>query len=45
MDNLNKKALDVLVNDGEKKFVEHVFTDPEDPEKKLTYAQMRSLYG
>ena len=45
MDNLNKKALKVLVEEGEKKFIEHVFKDPKDPEKKLSYAEMRALYG
>ena len=45
MDPLNKKALDVLVKEGEKKFVEHVFTDPNDKNRKLSYAEMRMLYG
>ena len=45
MDNLNKKALKVLVEEGEKKFVEHVFRDPNNPERTLTYSEMRALYG
>ena len=45
MDPLNKKAAEVLVKEGEKKFIEHVFTDPNDKERKLTYAEMRMLYG
>ena len=51
MDNLNKKAYSVLEKKGEKKFVEHVFTHPDDHDKKpeekrqLSYAEMRMLYG
>jgi len=51
MDPLNKKALSVCETKGEKAFVKHVFTNPEDlnkPEKEqrqLTYAEMRMLYG
>ncbi len=51
MNNLNKKACEVYINEGEKKFVEHVFTHPEDHDKpkeekrQLTYAEMRMLYG
>ena len=51
MDNLNKKALEVLEKKGEQKFVEHVFTHPDDHDKKpeekrqLSYAEMRMLYG
>ena len=41
MDPNNKKALDVLVKEGEKKFIEHVFKDPK---RQLTYAEMRMLY-
>ena len=37
MDDLNKKALKVLVEEGEHKFIEHVFKDPNNPEKKLSY--------
>lgn len=51
MDNLNKTAYNVFVKDGGKKFVEHVFTHPEDHDKpkeekrQLSYAEMRMLYG
>jgi len=51
MDPLNKKALGVLETKGEKAFVNHVFTKPEDHDKpkteqrQLTYAEMRMLYG
>ena len=43
MDEPNKKALDVLVEKGEKEFIKHVFTGEKG--KKLTYAQMRDRYG
>ena len=48
---LNKKALDVLEKEGDKAFVEHVFTHPDDHDKpkeekrQLSYAEMRMLYG
>ena len=51
MDNLNKKAYEVLKKEGEKKFIEHVFTHPDDHNKpkeekrQLSYAEMRMLYG
>ena len=51
MDNLNKKACEVLKKEGEKKFIEHVFTHPDDHNKpkeekrQLSYAEMRMLYG
>jgi hypothetical protein len=45
MDPNNQKALDVLVKEGEKKFIEHVFKDPKDPKRQLSYAEMRALYG
>ena len=45
MDDLNKKALNVLMTQGTKKFIEHVHTDPKDPKKKLSYGEMRSYYG
>jgi hypothetical protein len=44
MDKANKKALNVLVKDGEKAFVEHVFTDQNNGER-LSYAEMRSRFG
>ncbi len=43
MDEPNKKALEVLVTKGEKEFIKHVFTG--EGGKKLTYAEMRDLYG
>jgi hypothetical protein len=51
MDELNTKARVVLETKGEKAFVEHVFTNPEDNDKpkeekrQLSYAEMRMLYG
>lgn len=51
MDPANREALNVLTTQGEQKFVEHVFTHPEDREKskeeqrQLSYAEMRMLYG
>lgn len=51
MDELNKKAANVLVTQGDQAFIEHVFTHPEDHDKpkeekrQLSYAEMRMLYG
>ena len=51
MDPANREALNVLTTQGEQKFVEHVFTHPEDREKpkeerrQISYAEMRMLYG
>jgi hypothetical protein len=45
MDELNKKAVEVLETEGAKEFVKHVFTDPKDSKKTLSYAEMRMLYG
>jgi hypothetical protein len=44
MDAANTKAAVVLSTQGSKAFVEHVFTDQESG-KKLSYAEMRALYG
>jgi len=44
MDAANTKAAVVLSTQGSKAFVEHVFTDQETG-KKLSYAEMRALYG
>jgi hypothetical protein len=47
----NKKAMGILETKGEKAFIEHVFTHPEDHDKpqyekrQLSYAEMRMLYG
>lgn len=51
MDDNNAKAAKVLFTKGEKEFVKHVFTNPEDLDKpkteqrQLSYAEMRMLYG
>jgi len=45
MDENNKKAMDVLTTEGTEKFIEHVFKDPKNPERKLTYTEMRMIYG
>ena len=44
MDEVNKKAAEVLQNQGTKSFIEHVFTD-QDTGRKLSYAEMRMRYG
>lgn len=44
MDETNKKAAEVLQNQGTKAFIEHVFTD-QDTGRKLSYAEMRMRYG
>ena len=44
MDEANKKAAEVLQNQGTKEFIEHVFTD-QDTGRKLSYAEMRMRYG
>lgn len=44
MDSKNKEASEILLKEGGKKFVEHVFTDKETGEK-LSYAEMRMMYG
>ena len=44
MDETNKKAAEVLQNQGTKAFIEHVFTD-QDTGRKLSYAEMRMMYG
>ena len=44
MDEANKKAAEVLQNQGTKSFIEHVFTD-QDTGRKLSYAEMRMRYG
>jgi len=51
MDKLNEKAREVFETKGDKAFVEHVFTHPDDHDKpkeekrQLSYAEMRMLYG
>jgi len=44
MDEANKKAAQVLQNQGTKDFIDHVFTD-QDTGRKLSYAEMRMRYG
>jgi len=44
MDETNKKAAQVLQNQGTKSFIDHVFTD-QDTGRKLSYAEMRMRYG
>ena len=44
MDEANKKALNVLVKNGEKAFVKHVFTDQYSG-RQLSYSEMRSRFG
>ena len=44
MDEANKKAAEVLQNQGTKAFIDHVFTD-QGTGRKLSYAEMRMRYG
>ena len=44
MDEANKKAAEVLQNLGTNAFIDHVFTD-QDTGRKLSYAEMRMMYG
>ena len=44
MDEANKKAAEVLQNQGTKSFIDHVFTD-QDTGRKLSYSEMRMRYG
>ena len=44
MDEPNKKAAEVLQNQGTKAFIDHVFTD-QDTGRKLSYAEMRMRFG
>ena len=44
MDDPNKKALDVMANEGMDAAVKHMFTDQESG-RQLSYAEMRSRYG
>ena len=43
MDEKNKKALNVLMTEGDKAFVKHVFTG--ENERQLSYSEMRGMYG
>ena len=44
MDEANKKALNVLNNEGQEEFMKHVFTDQETG-RQLSYSEMRMRYG
>ena len=44
MDEVNKKALDVLIKGTEKDFLKHVFTNQETGQQR-SYAEMRMMYG
>ena len=44
MDEANKKALNVMNEQGPKEFIKHVFTDQETG-RQLSYSEMRSRYG
>jgi hypothetical protein len=45
MDDTNKTAMDVLVSSGPDAAIEHMFKDPKNPNRKLSYSEMRYLYG
>ena len=44
MDSKNKEASEILLKEGSKKYVEHVFTDQETGEK-LSYSEMRLMFS
>ena len=44
MDEANKKAMNVWVNEGETAAIKHMFTDQETGRER-SYAEMRMLYG
>ena len=44
MDDTNKKAVNVMAEQGLEEAVKHMFTD-EKSGRQLSYAEMRSLYG
>ena len=45
MDKNNQNIMDIAANDGIEEAVKQMFIDPNNPNGKLTYAQMRDLYG
>ena len=45
MDDNNKNIIDIVATHGIDEAVKQMFVDPSNPNKKLTYAQMRDLYG
>jgi hypothetical protein len=44
MDELNKKAMDVMTTQGMDAVVKHMFTD-QDTGRQLSYGEMRMSYG
>ena len=44
MDEANKKATDVMTEQGMEAAIEHMVTDQQTG-RKLSYAEMRSMYG
>ena len=44
MDDLNKKAMDVMATQGMDAAVKHMFTD-QDTGRQLSYGEMRMRYG
>jgi hypothetical protein len=44
MDELNKKAMDVMTTQGMDAVVKHMFTD-QDTGRQLSYGEMRMRYG
>ena len=45
MDEFNRTGLKVLKTQSEKEFIKHVFTDQTNPERQISYAEMRARYG
>lgn len=45
MDKLNARATETLITKGEKAFIEECFKDPKNPDRRLSYSEMRELYG
>ena len=45
LDVYNSNAYNVLTTQGNEEFIKHVFTDQDNPEHKLSYAEMRMRYG
>lgn len=45
MDHYNAKAYGVLLSEGNQAFIDQVFTDQDNPSRKLSYAEMRMRYG
>jgi len=45
MNDLNANLLVSLKTDSKEEFIKNAFTNPYDPSKQLSYAEMRALYG